>query len=244
MLEFFLLLPHLLLFELLLLNVCWMLCSWSSRLLELNAHLQPPFRYAHSHTHTRLQTWRCFVSCNLTAFGQNNKPGQQRSPTEHNKLSIPGATDTKSQARQCATAHYKREASDRGLLYHTPIVQRRRGGRCECLLHIFATQNKPQQQQILSVSFGLSLKRITHTHSRLGRQYKYICMYECRSMNMSVCVSTSYCAIIKWNLFLNNYLWQGFYASGSLWATRKASTRLPSPMVKHPLKGVREVGGY
>lgn len=201
----------------------------------------------HTHTHTRLQTWRCFVSCNLTAFGQNNKPGQQRSPTEHNKLSIPGATDTKSQARQCATAHYKREASDRELPYHTPIVQWRRGGECESLLHIFATQNKPQQQQILSVSFGLSLKRITHsnthTHSRLDRQSIYVWVSEYEYECVSVFESTRYCAIIKWNLFLNNYLWQGFYASGSIWATRKASTRLASPNGQAPLKRGKGSGG-
>lgn len=168
-----------------------MLCSWSSRLLELNAHLQPPFRHAHSHTHTRLQTWCCFVSCNLTAFGQNNKPGQQRSLTEHNKLSIPGATDTKSQARQCATAHSKRAASDRGLLYHTTIVQRRRGSRCESLPHIFENKINRSSSKFCRLVSGW-VWNASHTHTQSTRQaiYIYIYMYECRSMNMSVCVST------------------------------------------------------
>lgn len=154
-----------------------MLCSWSSRLHELNAHLQPPFR--HAHTHTRLRTWRCFVSCNLTAFGQNNKPGQQRSPTEHNKLSIPGATDTKSQARQCATAHYKREASDRGLPFHPPpycAVALRGGGAKVCCIFLQHKINRNSSKFCRLVSGWVWNASHTHTHTQSTRQAIYICM--------------------------------------------------------------------
>lgn len=204
--------------------------------------------HTHTHTHTRLQTWRCFVSCNLTAFGQNNKPGQQRSPTEHNKLSIPGATDTKSQARQCATAHYKREASDRELPYHTPsTVQWRRGGASAKVCCIFLqhkiNRNSSKFCRLVSGWVWNASHTQTHTHSRLDRQSIYVWVSEYEYECVSVFESTRYCAIIKWNLFLNNYLWQGFCASGSIWATRKASTRLASPNGQAFLKRGKGSGG-